>query len=112
MYTVDFVEFPSDSADASGRFFQDAFGWTPTRYGPTYTDIADAGIGMGVQEDPEERTAAPLVVVRTDDLAAARVAVEAAGGVVTAEPFGFPGGRRFHFREPGGSELAIWQPSD
>ncbi|MDI2129091.1 VOC family protein [Yinghuangia seranimata] len=111
MYVVDFVEFPTDSAAASGRFFQDAFGWTPTPYGPSYTDISGAGIGLGVQEDPDEQPPAPLVVVRTDDLAAAQAAVEAAGGVVTVPAFDFPGGRRFHFREPGGSELAVWQPT-
>ncbi|MFI6585551.1 VOC family protein [Embleya sp. NPDC050493] len=112
MYTVDFVEFPSDSAAATGTFFRDAFGWTPTTCGPAYTDVGGAGIGVGVQADPDERTAAALVVVRTDDLDAARTAVVAAGGVVTVEAFDFPGGRRFHFREPGGSELAVWQPVD
>ena len=28
--------------------------------------------------------------------------------VITQPPFTFPGGRRFHFREPGGNELAVW----
>ncbi len=28
--------------------------------------------------------------------------------MVTVEPFAFPGGRRFQFREPGGNELATW----
>ena len=23
-------------------------------------------------------------------------------------PFAFPGGRRFHFADPGGNELAVW----
>jgi predicted enzyme related to lactoylglutathione lyase len=112
MYVVDFVEFPSNSAGASGRFFQKAFGWTPTEYGPMYTDIADAGVGLGFQADPEERPSAPLVTIRTDDLEAARAAVEAAGGAITVEAFDFPGGRRFHFREPGGCELAVWQRTD
>lgn len=44
--------------------------------------------------------------IRADDLDQARAEIEAAGGSVTVEPFEFPGGRRFHFREPGGSELA------
>ncbi|WP_433857750.1 VOC family protein [Streptomyces kronopolitis] len=112
MYVVDFVEFPSDSTAASGRFFQEAFGWTPTEYGPTYSDIGGAGVGLGFQADPKDQTAAPLVAIRTDDLEAARTAVETAGGAITLEPFAFPGGRRFHFREPGGSELAVWQPAD
>jgi uncharacterized protein len=36
--------------------------------------------------------------------------VVGAGGVITLDPFDFPGGRRFHFREPGGNELAVWMP--
>jgi predicted enzyme related to lactoylglutathione lyase len=32
----------------------------------------------------------------------------AAGGAITTPAFDFPGGRRFHFREPGGVELAVW----
>ncbi|MFI9260570.1 VOC family protein [Streptomyces sioyaensis] len=111
MYVVDFVEFPSSSAAASGQFFQEAFGWTPTAYGPRYTDVGGAGVGLGIQADPEERSSAPLVAIRTDNLEAAQAAVEAAGGAITVEPFDFPGGRRFHFREPGGCELAVWQPA-
>ena len=30
------------------------------------------------------------------------------GGEITKEIFQFPGGRRFHFREPGGGEFAVW----
>ena len=34
--------------------------------------------------------------------------VEQAGGAVVRPVFRFPGGRRFHFAEPGGNELAVW----
>ncbi|WP_433192816.1 VOC family protein [Nocardia sp. CA-107356] len=112
MYTIDFVEFPSDSAADSARFFANAFGWSPTPYGPDYVDIQGAGITLGFQADADEKPSAPLVTIRADDLTEARRAVEAAGGVVTVEPFDFPGGSRFHFREPGGSELAVWRPSE
>lgn len=108
MYTVDFVEFPSSSAAASGQFFQQAFGWTMTPYGPDYADVQGAGITIGFQADTAEAPKAPLVTVHADDLDQARRDVEDAGGVITVEPFDFPGGRRFHFREPGGSELAVW----
>jgi predicted enzyme related to lactoylglutathione lyase len=110
MYEVDFAEFPSTSATASGEFFARAFGWEVTPYGPAYADVRAPGLTFGFQADPAERPRAPLVTIRTDDLAAARTAVVAAGGEVTKEPFAFPGGRRFHFREPGGSELAVWCP--
>ncbi|MGF6888731.1 putative enzyme related to lactoylglutathione lyase [Nocardia sp. GAS34] len=111
MFTIDFIEFPSGSAGASSAFFEKAFGWTATAYGPTYADVQGGGITLGFQADAAEQAAAPLVTIRTDDLPEARETIEAAGGVVTVEPFDFPGGRRFHFREPGGAELAVWCPA-
>ncbi|RSN65316.1 glyoxalase/bleomycin resistance/extradiol dioxygenase family protein [Amycolatopsis sp. WAC 04182] len=111
MYEIDFVEFPSSSAADSSKFFATAFGWTAASYGPTYTDVQGGGVvSFGFQQDTAEQTTAPLVTIRTDDLERAKDSVEAAGGVVTAGPFSFPGGRRFHFREPGGAELAVWSP--
>jgi len=109
---IDFVEFPSASATASGQFFEKAFGWAATSYGPAYTDVQGGGVTLGFQADEGERPSAPLVTIRADDLAQARKAIEGAGGVITVEPFDFPGGTRFHFREPGGSELAVWRPAD
>jgi predicted enzyme related to lactoylglutathione lyase len=71
-------------------------------------DVHGAGVALGFQADTTEQPTAALVTIRTDDLDGARRAVEDAGGVVTVEPFDFPGGQRFHFREPGGSEQAVW----
>ena len=49
-----------------------------------------------------------MPVIRTDDLDDAERRVTAAGGTITRPQYDFPGGRRFHFREPGGSELAVY----
>ncbi len=111
-YTVDYVEFPSGSAGGSGKFFEQAFGWTATSYGPDYADVQSGSVTFGFQASAAEKPSAPLVTIRTNDLDQARKAIETAGGTITVEPFDFPGGRRFHFREPGGSELAIWRPTD
>jgi len=35
--------------------------------------------------------------------------VTKAGGTIAKPIFSFPGGRRFHFIDPGGNELAVWQ---
>ena len=107
-YRFDYLEFPSSDGSKSRAFFADAFGWHFTSYGPTYDAINDAGIDAGIQSDPAEASGAPLAIIRTTDLEAAERAVVAAGGVITAPAFDFPGGRRFHFREPGGNELAVW----
>ncbi|HEV7717670.1 MAG TPA: VOC family protein [Arsenicitalea sp.] len=107
-FQIDYLEFPSSNGRRSRDFFEEAFGWRFTEYGPHYNAIDDAGIAAGIQSDPAEATTAPLAIVRTDDLEKAEQRVVAAGGTVTQPAFDFPGGRRFHFREPGGNELAVW----
>jgi predicted enzyme related to lactoylglutathione lyase len=106
------VEFPTSSAQASGEFLHRLFGFDTAAYGPDYTDV-DMGDGhsLGFQSAQDEAPSGPLVVFQVNDLDAARRAVIDAGGQVTVEPFDFPGGRRFQFREPGGNELAIWTPT-
>ena len=51
---------------------------------------------------------APLIILKADDLENTLTRVEAAGGVVTEPIFEFPGGRRFHFRDPAGNVLGVW----
>jgi predicted enzyme related to lactoylglutathione lyase len=46
-------------------------------------------------------------VIYADDLAAQRARVEEAGARIFNE-HSFPGGRRFHFVDPGGNEVAVW----
>jgi len=47
-------------------------------------------------------------VIYADDLEEAQAKVVEAGGIVTRAIFSFPGGRRFHFADPSGNELAVW----
>ena len=107
MDKIDYVEFPSSNRALTSAFFQAAFGWGVVSYGPDYDGITNAGIDGGVDQ-AAEKAAAPLAIVRTDDLNGAEHRVLAAGGVITRPQFDFPGGRRFHFREPGGNEMAVW----
>ena len=50
----------------------------------------------------------PLVILYSKDLDATLNKVREAGGRIAKEPFEFPGGRRFHFEDPSGNELAVW----
>jgi predicted enzyme related to lactoylglutathione lyase len=50
----------------------------------------------------------PLVVLYAVDLEDVEAAVRSHGGTVVKEIFSFPGGRRFHFTDPSGNELAVW----
>jgi len=104
---IDYIEFPSTDRAQSSAFFEAAFGWGITSYGPIYDGLNNAGIDVGVDAS-KDRVAATMAIVRTEDLDDAERRVLAAGGVITKAQFNFPGGRRFHFREPGGNELAVY----
>ena len=49
-----------------------------------------------------------MIILKVDDLEATLASVEAAGGEIVAPIFEFPGGRRFHFRDPAGNVLGVW----
>ena len=102
---IDYIEFTSPDIAATRDFFARAFGWSFNDYGPEYQEIADGGISGGIAA---ASLAPPLVILRSDDLESALAQVSAAGADITRPIFSFPGGRRFHFREPGGTEMAVW----
>lgn len=106
---IDYVELPSATAHELTRaFYAKAFGWAFTDYGSTYSATTGGTTDLGLQGDPADALSAPLPVIRVDDLEAAFDAVCKANGVIAKAIFSFPGGRRFHFIDPSGSELAVW----
>ena len=106
---IEYVELPSATAHELTRaFYARAFGWDFADYGPTYSATTNGTTDLGLQGDPSDSLSAPLPVVRVDDLEAAFEAVTKAGGTIAKAIFSFPGGRRFHFIDPSGSELAVW----
>lgn len=107
---ADFIELPCVDIAAARDFYGAAFGWAMTDFGPTYACTLTGDVDIGLQADPAERTATPLVAINVPDLEAALAAITAAGGTVTRPIFAFPGGRRFHFRDPAGNELAAHTP--
>ena len=109
MVRIDYVELPSVTAHELTRgFYAKAFGWQFTDFGPDYAATTSGDVDLGLNGQPSEALAAPLPVVKVDDLEATLDAVAAAGGVISRPIFAFPGGRRFHFIDPSGSELAAW----
>ena len=108
---IDYVELPGTDLPATKSFYEQAFGWVFTDYGPSYAAF-DEGLDGGINADPGDRLKAPLVILFAHDLDAMFTRVEAQGGVITRPIFDFPGGRRFHFRDPSGNELAVWTEDD
>ena len=109
MTRINFIELPARDLGAARTFYSTVFGWKLTDFGPSYSCTTNGDVDLGLQGDATEAPSAPLPVVLVDDVEAAVTAVEAAGGRISNPIFSFPGGRRFHFLDPNGLELAIMQ---
>ena len=104
---IDYVEFGATDLSRIEAFYSSVFGWQFTDYGPDYTSFTDGrisgGFAVGVPTGGN-----PLVVLYVRDLEGTLTKVETSGGRITKPIFSFPGGRRFHFADPDGNELAVW----
>lgn len=106
---IDYVEIACKDIAATKAFYGAAFGWEFTDYGPEYTSFTDGRLWGGFRTDLRLGPAngSCLIVLYAADLEAAEGKVRSAGGRVF-NPHSFPGGRRFHFHDPSGNELAVW----
>lgn len=108
---INYVELPARDLGAVQRFYEGAFGWTFTGYGPDYSAFNDGGMDGGfyrADAASSTGTGAALIVLYAEDLERTRETVLRHGGTIVKEIFSFPGGRRFHFADPGGNELGVW----
>ena len=108
---VNYIEFGVSDIARSKAFYGAAFGWTFTDYGPDYCEFSDGHMKGGFDANGAVAPGGPLVVLYGDDLNDIIASVEAAGGKIVKPVFDFPGGRRFHFTDPDGYELAVWTAS-
>lgn len=108
---INYVELPAHDLNATKAFFVEAFGWSFVDYGPEYTAFANEGLDGGFFKSEHASTTdngGALIVFYSEDLEASLTRVTNAGGEVCKPIFAFPGGRRFHFKEPSGNEFAVW----
>lgn len=108
---IDYLEYPSRDLTATKEFFIKTFGWRFEDYGPEYTAFDNQGVMGGFYKADlasDSDKGAALTVFFSDDLEATQSKVIQHQGKIIKEIFSFPGGRRFHFTEPSGSEFAVW----
>ncbi len=108
---INYLELPANDLDAVQSFYEGAFGWSFIDYGPDYRSFNDGFIDGGFYKSPtssSQSNGAALIVLYATDLEATRETVLRHGGAIVKETFSFPGGRRFHFADPNGNELAVW----
>ncbi len=107
---IDYIEFPAGgkALAAAKAFYSNVFGWTYQEWGPDYCDTKSSGVSSGLNADKSHAPKAPLPVIFVSNLETVREKVVSAGGNITRDIFPFPGGRRFHYADPAGNELAVW----
>ena len=105
---IDYIEFGATDLPRTKQFYQGVFGWKFEDYGPDYTSFQDGRLSGGFTKDAPVRPANPLVVIYAAHLEETEGKVKQAGGKIVRQTYSFPGGRRFHFSDPSGNELAVW----
>jgi len=105
---IDYIEFLTTDIEETKRFYSEVFGWEFTDYGPDYTSFTDGRLAGGFSAAPTVVAGGPLVVLYSTNLGENEARVRENGGKIVREIFEFPGGRRFHFTDPSGNELAVW----
>lgn len=105
---INYVELRAKDLEAVKGFYSKSFGWTFTDYGPDYIAFSDSGLDGGFEKSDKEIINGALVVLYHEDLEATKEKVISANGRISKDIFTFPGGRRFHFIDPSGNELAVW----
>lgn len=108
---ISYIEFAAADLAATKKFFEDVFDWNFQDYGPDYIAFNNAGVEGGFfRAKLASRTdsGGALIVLFSDSIEASVAKVQECGGTITKAIFEFPGGRRFHFLEPSGNELAVW----
>jgi len=108
---INYVEFPSKNIQATKQFFSQVFDWTFKDFGESYAAFSDQGLNGGFYQSELSSTTdngAALIVFYSATIDDTLDKIEQAGGAIVKPIFSFPGGRRFHFSEPGGNEFAVW----
>ena len=105
---IDYIEFKAPDLNRVKTFYTSCFGWEFTDYGDGYTAFSASGLSGGFEKSDQAVTNGALVVLYHQDLSEIRDRISAIGGEISVPIFSFPGGHRFHFKDPAGNELAVW----
>ena len=110
---VDYVEIPVTDLDKARAFFEALYGWQFQEWGPDYYSFNDGRLDGGFRRSDEPApSCGVLLVFYSADLERDYERVKELGATISQEPFEFPGGRRFHFVEPAGTEFAMWTSTE
>ena len=105
---IDYIEFTAPDLPIIKKFYGEVFGWSFQDWGDEYISFNDGRVDGGFSRSAAKAGSGPLVILYSSGLEAIQEKVKTSGGSITKDTFSFPGGRRFHFADPAGNELAVW----
>jgi predicted enzyme related to lactoylglutathione lyase len=105
---INYVEFKAKDLVKVKEFYTSCFTWSFTDYGPDYVAFDESGLQGGFEKSEEKIVNGALVILYHQDLKKIKETIIKNGGTISKDIFAFPGGKRFHFVDPAGNELAIW----
>ena len=106
---IDYVEIPATDLPKARAFLEGMFGWEFQEWGDEYFSFNDGRFDGGLRKaDVPAPATGVLLVFFSEDLERDVARVKELGGTISQDIFPFPGGRRFHFIDPVGTEFAIW----
>lgn len=106
---IDYIEIPVTDLVKTREFFSALYGWEFQEWGPDYFSFSDGRTDGGLRRADEPAPASGvLLVFYSNDLERDLERVKELGATIARDIFDFPGGRRFHFVDPAGTEFAMW----
>ena len=110
---IDYIEIRVTDPAHARDFFAALFGWEFQDWGPDYLSFTDGQLEGGLRRATAPAPASGvLLVFYSENLERDVVRIKELGGAISQEAYDFPGGRRFHFTDPGGNEYAMWTAAD
>ncbi len=108
MARLSYLELPVQATGPVKDFYSAAFGLAFTDYGPDYASTTTGQVDLGLNGTGEMSIDLLLPLFQVEDLEEALEKVVANGGTIVVPIFAFPGGRRFHFKDPAGNLLGVF----
>ena len=108
---INYIELQVKDISTAKNFYGETFMWTFRDFGENYCAFNDGNMDGGFYtSDQSSNTSSggALVVLYSEDLKGTQELIINNGGKIVKDTFSFPGGRRFHFEDPSGNELAVW----
>ncbi len=106
---IDNVEIPVRDPALARDFLEALCGWRFQEWGDDYISFSDGRLDGGLRRSADTPPATGvLLVFYSKDLERDVDRVQALGAEISQPIFAFPGGRRFHFVDPVGTEYAMW----